>query len=325
MDVEKFTTHLKERILLEDKVRQYVQAAQDFDDFINKENGGRIDAKAVETFSKRTLANGKDVVDRHFGLLRYGLYLNSDEIVNTVNPLIDGAEILDNLYSLTRERLGEEQANQIFGGVDRIAIGVPVVEKNRRMQILMERLAKRADQQTCKEILGNGLHDLKGVNFSKQRQLYLSCKDIDEYLQKKGENFIKFLEQLHKDHKPFFDQEITPEVIEFVRSEPLIRQGIREGNILYEVKIPYRTKEYLAARDEVEKRYYCCHCPWVRESLKNGKPNIPAFFCNCTAAWNKCSWEGIFEQRLKAEIIESVVMGDKWCKIAIYLPESAVK
>jgi hypothetical protein len=29
----------------------------------------------------------------------------------------------------------------------------------------------------------------------------------------------------------------------------------------------------------------------------------------------------IFGQKLKAEVIESVLQGDDWCKIAIHLPE----
>ena len=67
-----------------------------------------------------------------------------------------------------------------------------------------------------------------------------------------------------------------------------------------------------------------CHCPWVKESLKNGKSEIPPRFCECSAGFHKKRYELIFGQPLKAEIIQSVLKGDDWCKIAIHLPAEAV-
>jgi hypothetical protein len=113
-------------------------------------------------------------------------------------------------------------------------------------------------------------------------------------------------------------------VIDFVERTPEIRQGVREGNVLYEVKIPYMTVEYLAETDERLKRYYYCHCPWVRESLNEGDVSVSPTFCLCSAGFHKKSWEVIFEQPLRAEIVETVLKGDPWCKIAIHLPEEAL-
>ena len=93
------------------------------------------------------------------------------------------------------------------------------------------------------------------------------------------------------------------------------------GDMSFDFMIPHMTKEYLAESDEDKKRYYYCHCPWVKESLKDGASQIPATFCNCSAAYHKKSWEVIFERTLEAEIVESVLQGDLWCKIAIHLPE----
>ena len=94
--------------------------------------------------------------------------------------------------------------------------------------------------------------------------------------------------------------------------------------MLYEVKIPYMTLEYLAETDERLRRYYYCHCPWVRESLKEGDVSVSPTFCLCSAGFHKKSWEVIFEQPLEAEIVQTALKGDPWCKIAIYLPEEAL-
>jgi len=58
-------------------------------------------------------------------------------------------------------------------------------------------------------------------------------------------------------------------VLDFVRSDPEMGGGRREGNVIYETKIPYMTKLYLAETDPKLKRYYACHCPWAREAIKN--------------------------------------------------------
>ena len=153
------------------------------------------------------------------------------------------------------------------------------------------------------------------------RKKYLECGSLDSYLIRKGQEFIAELEKLQGEGKRYFTQVITDEVIDFVRNTPLIAQGVREGNTLFEVKIPYMTKEYLAETDDRMKRYYYCHCPWVRESIRSGEISVPPMFCLCSAGFVKKPWEVIFDQPLEAEAVETVLQGDKWCKIAIQLPE----
>ena len=48
---------------------------------------------------------------------------------------------------------------------------------------------------------------------------------------------------------------------------------------------------------------------------------ISPTFCNCSAGFHNKCWEVIFDQPPRAEIAESVLKGDKRCKIVIHLPE----
>jgi len=121
----------------------------------------------------------------------------------------------------------------------------------------------------------------------------------------------------------FFNQEITEDVIHYVKNNPEILHGVRQGSIVYHTKIPYMTKEYLVEADETLKRYYGCHCPWVRESILTGKPVSPAF-CQCSAGFEKKAWEVIFGQSLKADVLETVLKGDRICRFAVHLPEDRV-
>ena len=118
----------------------------------------------------------------------------------------------------------------------------------------------------------------------------------------------------------FFNQRITDEVVAYVRGNPEIAAGVRQGDVLYVTKIPYMAHEYLAEPDEEKKRYYYCHCPWARESLVGGATPVSATFCQCSAGYHKKPWEVIFGQTLRADVLESVLKGDLRCRFAIHLP-----
>jgi hypothetical protein len=105
-----------------------------------------------------------------------------------------------------------------------------------------------------------------------------------------------------------------------VRSDPEIGGGRRIGNIVYETKIPFMTKQYLAESDPTLKRYFYCHCPWAREAVKSGEKVAP-IFCNCSAGFHKKPWEAALSQKIRVDVLESVLQGDSRCRFAIHLPK----
>lgn len=180
-------------------------------------------------------------------------------------------------------------------------------------------------QGAVREHLKSGcLHGLKNEWFLDAKKKYEECGSIDAYLERKRTDFISELERLRDERELYFTQEITAEVIEYVKNHPEVSGGIRDGNIIYETKIPYMTKEYLTETDERMKRYYYCHCAWVRESLRTGDVSVLPTFCYCSAGFHKRPYEVIFGQSLKAEVIDTVLDGGMCCKFAIHLPENVV-
>ena len=110
-------------------------------------------------------------------------------------------------------------------------------------------------------------------------------------------------------------------MIDFVVSDPEIGGGRRKGKIIFATKIPYNTKAYLEEKDEEVRRYYYCHCPWVKESIRNNGLKVTSMFCQCSAGFHKKPWEMIFGQKLKAKVLSSILQGDDQCRFAIYLPD----
>ena len=98
--------------------------------------------------------------------------------------------------------------------------------------------------------------------------------------------------------------------------------GVREGNTIIAIKIPKRDYlvEYMNETDPEKKRQYYCHCPRIREVLKNSE-TISATYCYCGAGFYEGMWEEILQQPVRVEVLESVLAGGEVCKIAIHLPQ----
>jgi len=323
MDSEGFRRFLQGRKIPEDKLESFISIADKFEGMLQGRTPGSSD---VEIFAKTLISEGLNTWDHFIALARYGQFLENTEVYREAISLLDGSEVLDNLHERLSALVGEQKRDEIFAGIDLPPLGLPTSHKPRVLQAVMERLEAQLDAETYDKLFSSSLRTLDDSGYLEDRDKYQACASLDEFLVKRGLNFIAHLEQLKHEDRLYFTQEVTDEVIAFVRGNPLISQGVREGNVLYEIKIPYMTKEYLAATDERMKRYYYCHCPWVRESIKNG--DVPAVisavsprFCQCSAGFVKKPWEVILGQPLKAEVVESVLMGALWCKIAIHLPD----
>jgi hypothetical protein len=325
MDREGFRKVLEERQVPENQIEYHISLAERFETWVlERGTGAPATANDVRTFAVMLIQEELNTWDNLVTLVRYGWFVKNNEVYVAAVELLDGSEALDGLYEKLGQAVGEKKRDEVFAGIEIPPLGTPSSEKPRITQAVMERLEGLVDAETCREILSGSLRHLEDAWYVDERAKYAECRDIDEYLERKGREFMAQLEQIRDDGGLFFTQPITDEVIDFVRSHPEIAHGVRDGAVLYEVKIPYMTREYLAETDEQLKRYYYCHCPWVRESLKEGDVRVSPTFCQCSAGFHKKSWEVIFEQRLEAEIVETVLKGDPWCKIAIHLPEEAL-
>ena len=185
----------------------------------------------------------------------------------------------------------------------------------------MERLEQMVDKETRSRIFSTSFRDLKDEYYQQDKRDYWEIGNIDQYLDIKRKKYIAELEQIMVEGGLYFSQEITPEVIEYVRNNPEIEGGIRQGNLLYFTKIPYMAKQYLSETAPEMKRYYHCHCPWARESLRKGETPVSVQFCQCSSGFIKKSWEVIFDKPLQADLLESVLQGDLRCRFVIHLPE----
>jgi hypothetical protein len=323
MDKEGFRAMLRTRKLPDEAIEASLALAERFEGFVAASGGGPS-AEAAWAFSRMLIGEGQNTEANYDALARYGRFTGNDELYVAVLELLDGAEAQENLYRQVGQAFGEEVRDEVFRGIGVAPLGLPSTEKPGTMHPVLERLEQRVGAEECRQMLSGSLRDLPDRYFLGERRRYRRSKDIDDYLVKKHRAFVRELRKCQREGRLFYAQEITDEVVALVENDPEIESGRREGDIVYVSKIPYMAKQFLAETDPTLKRYYACHCPWVREAIKNGDVPLATDFCYCSGGYHKKPWEVIFRRPLQVEVLESVLRGDARCRFAIYLPQEAM-
>lgn len=328
LNTEGFRGFLKERSLSTDELEASISIAERFENFIGEgerrnalESSGSTEAS---DFAELMIIEGINSYENFVALARYGLFVDNNEIYLTFFGLIDGGNVIDVLYEKLGESVGEEKRDQIFKGIEMPPLGMPSSQKPMVTEAVLSQMETQLDPETCRKALSHVAHGIPKEYYKEERERFLRAKNIDEYLEDKRRRAIAQLEK-HRDEKTlFFNQEITEEVVDFVKSRPDMLTGAREGDKIVHTKIPYMTKKYLVETDERMKRYYACHCAWAREAIKTGEPQISPTFCYCSGGFTKQPWEVALNQPLEVEMTKSVLQGDIECQFIIPLPENVV-
>lgn len=319
MDKQGFQSMLEGRKVPVEKMDAALALAERFERF--SEQAGGYSTESAWSFSRVLIEEGQNTEENFITLARYGLFIKSNTVFIAFLELLDGGEAQENLYKRVAERYGESLRDKVFNGIGVAPYGIPTPEKPKYMHPVIERLQQAVGEEACRDLISDSLRDLPDEYYVKEREIYQSSEDVDEYITRKKQKFVEQLETCQREGRLFFAQEVTEEVLEFVRNDPEIGGGVRVGNVVYETKIPFNTKDYLAETDPTLKRYHYCHCPWAREAIKSGERVAP-IFCNCSAGFHKKPWEAASGQKIKVDVLESVLQGDSRCRFAIHLPET---
>jgi hypothetical protein len=274
-------------------------------------------------FCKTLIQEGKNTYDNLLAIGRYGLFIKNNAIYVAILEVLDGAEVQPNLYQKVGTLFGERVRDEVFAGIGVSPMGLPPAEKPFDMFPVLDRLISKLGYEQVEILLSACLRDLPEEYYLDDREKFFQLANIDEYLRYKHQSLVKRLETCQQEGKLFFSQEINDDVVQYVREHPETESGVRQGNVLFISKIPYDTIRFLGESNLTLKRYYACHCPWVRHAIKQGNIKLNPVFCNCSGGFSKRPWEVIFGQSLKMEVLESVLLGDLRCRFAVYLPEKS--
>lgn len=167
-------------------------------------------------------------------------------------------------------------------------------------------------------------HGLRPSKSSWAREEFLRIGDLDAFLKKHHdtelENFIK----MNQENKDFYGQEITDEVLEFIRENPAMLAPVRKGNKLLCMAFPWNMKVYLKSKDSTMKRYQACHCPFAKESILS-RETVSGTLCYCSLGHVMNFSEAFLDRELEGKVVHSVLMGDLTCEYEITIPDDIME
>ena len=326
MDKEGFREFLEKQKASEEKIIEAVAIVERFESFLKDKEATSATSDDAKMFIEVMLEERTNTYDNFVHLLRYGYFIeNNDLYISFLEP-IDGGNVMEVLREKLGEEVGEDLRDEVFQDIMMPPLGTPPSEKPKVTQSVMKRLETKVDWDICQKVLTEVAHGLPTDFYdSGQREKLLAAKNIDDYLKDKRNEFIARLEKHRDEGTPFFNQEITDEVVQWIKDNPGIGSAKREGDYLIHTKIPFLAKDYLAETDERMKRYYACHCGWAREAIKTGENEVPSTFCYCSGGFTVKPWEIAFDQQLEYEMLESVLQGDSRCTFRIRIPRNELE
>ncbi len=183
--------------------------------------------------------------------------------------------------------LGSEVKDEVLAPLHHLNFDTPANERQKALCRSLDILASKTSGEQQYDILSHCAHVFPIELIPPMRNLYRSTGSVDAVIQamaSAGGYYPKLLR--------------------------------RVGSIIYSEKGPANPTAYKEAKTEAERRRAYCFCPLIRNCLDE----TPEIFCNCAAGWPKQLWEGILEQPLKIEIVQSLTKGDSTCEFAIHLP-----
>ena len=210
------------------------------------------------------------------------------------------------------EIAGEEIRKEVMKGSEELS------SRSSRQDVIvwskraMERLEALVDKEGRKTIMTGCACQYPKSDLQAMRKAYEATRDIElahQMLQQQFESFLKNTLEL--------SEELVAEIV----SRGWGAAGVKKGNTIIATKIPKSgyLVEYMRETDPEKKRQYYCHCPRIRDVLKTSETISPTY-CYCGAGFYKGIWEEILQEPVEVEVLESVLKGDKVCKIAIHLP-----
>ena len=311
-----------------ERVDRAIDLMTEFINFLERKSKDINEATSEDfyEFSSFLIQDKKNKESAYETFISYGHFSKNKNLIKWGREVFDGREVMKNFSKRLIEEYGEEFRNEIFEGTDIPPLGLEPKEKPEYTKILINRFVEKEEENSCIEFLAKGLRDPYTEWRKPDRERFIKSKNIDEFLEQKRERFIAGLEKHRDVGTLYFTQEINDEVVEYAKNTPTLEAGIRKGNTLVVTKIPYETINYLNTDDEKMKAYYYCHCPWARETIKDGTSDeIPTVFCNCSGGYYKNYWEIVLDQPVKVDTVKTVLEGDSVCEFIVYLPEEVVK
>ncbi len=323
MKREAFVADLTSKGRSQNEVQTILLDVEEMETFIQKQ-GSTLDTMDVTLLRKyldTLMDTNRNELPRFRNMARYFHFTRRHDLYIYFTTLFGSLEVMDQI----KQHIHPNVQTQVFANLQEPSFGSDIQRNPPYTREVMEKLLDLMDRTQVRKSLAHNNHQIPKEAFQTEKEIFDETDSLDDYLIGLNQRGIDTLQKHADTNVIWFEQEINQDVVDYVKRNPEIMSATRVGNKLYTAKIPYDTINFLKTYDPILKRYYACHCPFVRAELKHGPTQVDKDWCYCSAGFTKVLYEVLFEEEVEIEVLESVLSGSTLCRFAITIPDKILK
>jgi hypothetical protein len=320
---KRYRDYLRGRRQGEDAVRSAVGYVREFERSL-RARGKRLDTATVDDvklYVSELMAGGLNTFERVVSLQRYLNLIGRSEEAVQLYFLLSATLIYGSISDRLALLNGEEARRRVFGRVQVPPVGAPTEAFPAVTRRLMESLAEELSPEKYRRVLAGNHHRVPAAAFDKHKEWLREAGSLDGFLKKVHDEAVAEITRYMEEGRMWYEQVITPEVVELVQGNQEILSAVRDGEWLYMTKIPFAPKDWLVERDPKVKRFLACHCPLARSAIASGEADLPLDWCYCSGGYEKWMFDVVFGAETEVEVLESAVAGSDRCRFRVRIPE----
>ena len=327
MKTGEYREYLRGQCLPDSAVEKQMTIVGGFGEFLADQGLTGITAavgkEVVERFAHKLIAEGRNTLENFSILCDYADWLGQRKLYVALIEVMDCHDALAVLADEIEKSHGREMRKRVFSE-PLPPLGVSEKERCAYTRTVMEQMKPQLTPAQTRRAWFQVQHGIPAEAWRQrdvaETEKFQQCgNNIDKFLDFKRRERDAMLTRLRDEDKLWYTVEINDEVLEFVKSDPEMEVGQRQGDKIYISKIPYNAVRYLHETDPRMKRYYACHCSLLREAILDDQPVSPEA-CHCSLGHASHYLAGL-GQELRGEVLESVIKGDIRCRFVFYLPD----
>lgn len=258
-------------------------------------------------------------VKAFIALMRYFKLVKRHDLYIRLTQYTGGIDVIETILERLKKELGKDRLNLVMEFLKVPELGLRPEMVIEFTDAFMRSLHLHLSDEEIKTVLIGNNHQIPLTAFASEIVEYENSETLEAYLKGKHERQVATLQKHADENKVWFEQLITQEVVDYVKSDQELLSAVLVENKLMMRKIPYDIDGFLKASDPLKKRYLSCHCPFARESIMKQEVHISPLWCYCSAGFEKLPFEAVLKQPLKIKVLKNVLQGDDECSFEIPL------
>jgi len=304
---------------------EFIQATAWCDEWLDylSRNQLTTSIESLKMYIHQLIVEENNNIERLVAIARYCYIESLSDLYIYFTSLFGSFGVVDEIRKRMVNVVGKEISEKVFSEIIEPPLGEATDQMPTFTIRLMTAIKENMNEDQMKKVLAGNNHQIPVSAMLKEKEYYEQAKNIDDYLEKRHKRKVAELRSHMIEDKIWFEQIITKEVIDFVEANQEVLSAVRKGNQLLVTKIPYDTKAFLEAKEDIRKRYFACHCPFARTSILD-QNEVDSDWCYCSAGFAKFPFEVMFERDLEIELLDSPLKGDLMCRFSITLPDGII-